>query len=114
MTKCFWHPKTFHRINLQNEPNKGGRNFVDLELEINAYFLETINTAINHKDRQWVGMLIYRLGRPLAEVLEIGGRKVKYAEKQSANSSTILRAYTKFLGKIKDWRKADFKSIKRQ
>ena len=55
MTKFFWHPKTFHCINLktlQNEPNKGGLNFPDLELEINAYFLETIPTAINHEDGQ--------------------------------------------------------------
>ena len=61
MLSFFWHPRTFHCINvkvLQNDPKKGGINFPNIESETEAYFLENISIALNHPEKQWVGMLV--------------------------------------------------------
>ena len=113
MTKFFWHPKTFHCINikvLENDLRKGGINFPNIEIEIEAYFLETISIAMNHPEKQWVGMLRYRLGEKLKGILKTDQQIVKLTDKPSPTSDTIIwKAFQITIGNIKNWEKADFK-----
>ena len=115
MSSFFWYPKTFHSLNLQTLKNAievGGLDFPDLDTELEAYLLEKISVAISHPEKQWVGSFIYRLGRTLNNILP-RTRYTKVTENQTATSMIVQKAFPKTIGKINDWKKMDYKKIRK-
>ena len=119
MTTFFWAPKTFHCINketLQNDRKSGGLSFPDIELEIQAYFLENIKIAFTNPEKVWVGMLKYRMGKKMEKIDEtIKNKNTKYAP--LGQTTLISRITLNALDKIKDnvinWEKINHKKIKK-
>ena len=115
MANFFWYPKRHHCVNIQtlkNEREAGGMDFPDLEIEMEAYYLENIANALKHPEKQWVGMLQYRLGKLLEDILP-KNRFRKVTDIQSPSSSIIKKAFPKAVGKIQNWSETDFRKIKK-
>ena len=115
----FWHPKTFHCINakvLQNSLKVGGLDFPNIDLELQAYFLETIVTAIKSPNKQWLGMMKYKLGNVLKNIdpaFRNRNQIIDTKEKQSTGIFRIIKeGITKIKDRVIDWRKLDHRKLK--
>ena len=67
---------------------------------------------MNNPEKQWVGNFIFRLGNLLNGILP-RNRSTKLTDKQSPASSIIQKSFPKTIGKIPDWEKTDFRTIKK-
>lgn len=116
MSTFLWYPKTFHSINrniLQNDIKWGGIDFPNIDLELDAYFLERISIAIGDWTKPWVGMLKYRLGNTLCHAhTNFSCRRTQHTDKQTAISTIILKAFNIAKNKIMNWEKLDYTKIK--
>lgn len=113
MVKFFWYPKTYHAIRLevlQNQIENGGKNFPNLAKELEAYLTETVAIAAKHPQKSWVGMLRYRQGGLLEDILP-KMKNVASSKKETRISTTIGSALGKLKGKVDQWEKIDYRKL---
>ena len=101
---------------LQNAPKAGGLNFPDIELELQAYFLENITNAIKDKNKQWIGMLKYELGNELRNLdirlIDENSRIItKNKEHADIITRTMIDGLRKIKNKVNNWQKLDHQKI---
>lgn len=112
MTAFFWFPKKYHPISLktlQNDYKNGGQNFPDVVAELKAYLMETVATAATHPQKQWVGMMRYRHGSLLKDILP-KQKNCIYTRKQSATSAIVQETLEKMQG-ITTWEDMNYKKL---